>query len=294
MIRIRVPCSTSNLGSGFDCIGLAFDRYLRVEFVPGGDALHVTRSGTLADIGDPADDIIGALLRDHGAAGQLHLHSDIPVGRGLGSSAAATVAGLAILSALQHEELNVDVALRRATSLEGHPDNSAPALIGGLVAVVGGGDVLRAIPLHLSEDIGFVFAAPQTTVATNAARRALPDQVPHAVATRAISRSVALVEGLAEGDPELLRIGFSDDLHVPFRAAMIPGCTQALDAAVRAGAWAATISGSGSGIVAVCAKGQEDDVAMAAADAFESASSLPAIAFPVAPDFDGLQMESNL
>ena len=291
MIRVRVPCSTSNLGSGFDCIGLAFDRYLQVEFVDGGDALQVTRSGTLADIGDPADDILGALLRDHNINGQLHLHSEIPIGKGLGSSAAATVAGLAIISSINHEQFDVDLALRRATALEGHPDNSAPSLLGGLVAVVGGGDVVRAIPLHLSEAIGFVFAAPQSTIATKAARRALPEVVPHAVATRAISRSVALVEGLAEGDPELLRIGFSDDLHVPFRAAMIPGCERALEQAVGAGAWAATISGSGSGIIAVCPQGTEDDVAIAAATAFEAATYLPAIAFAVNPDYDGLRLE---
>lgn len=289
MIRVSVPCSTSNLGAGFDCIGLAFTRYLNVEFVAGGDSLHVTRSGTLAEIGDPADDIVGAMLRDNRVTGQLHLDSDIPIGKGLGSSAAATVAGLAILASLQDEEFDVDVALQRATSLEGHPDNAAPALIGGLVAVVGGAGVMRAIPLHLSEDIGFVFAAPQATVTTISARRALPEQVPHAVAARTIARSIALVEGLAEADPELLRIGFSDDLHVPFRIKMIPNGAEALEACVEAGAWAATISGSGSGIIAACPRTSGDDVVAAASRAFGQS----AIAFAVTPDYSGVQLKSD-
>lgn len=291
MIRVTVPCSTSNLGAGFDCIGLALNRYLRVEFTTGGHAVSVTRSGTLADAGDEQSDIIATLLGEHSVFGTLHLDSNIPVGKGLGSSAAATIAALAIIAEVAREELDVNAALRRATSLEGHPDNSAPSLIGGLVAVVGDAGKLRPLALHLSEDIGFAFAAPHSVVGTKAARQALPDSVPHPIAARTIARSIALVEGLAEGDPDLLRIGFMDDLHVPFRLGMIPGGAHAVSAAVSAGGWAATISGSGSGIIAVCPRGDEEKVAAAMEQVFTRATSQAATAFAVAPDFSGMQVE---
>ena len=293
MIRVAVPCSTSNLGAGFDCIGLAFNRYLVAEFTPGDEPVQVTRTGTLADIGDPADDIVARLLNEHGVTGSLHLDSTIPVGKGLGSSAAATVAALAIIATSSGEEFDLHETLAQATSLEGHPDNVAPSLFGGLVAVVGDGKSLQPIVLHLSEEIGFVFAAPHAIVPTKAARQALPAQVPHKTAVGTISRAVALVEGLAQGDPDLLRIGFSDELHVPYRLHMIPGGAVTLDAAVEAGAWAATISGAGSGIIAVCPRGAENKVMEAMTRSFELATSQAPIAFAVAPDFTGVECENT-
>ncbi|MGQ0563383.1 MAG: homoserine kinase [Gemmatimonadota bacterium] len=281
-----MPCSTSNLGAGFDCIGLALDRYLDAWFEPG-DELRVERNGTLAGI--EGDDIIAGVLAARGLRGMLVLDSTLPVGKGLGSSAAAVVAGLAIAAAVTGEEFQPDDALEAATALEGHPDNAAPSIIGGLIAVVGDDAGLRALPMFLSEAIGFAFAAPHAIVSTRAARMALPKQVPHVVATRAIARGVALLEGLAEADPELLRIGFSDELHVPFRIRMIPGGEHALAAAVEAGAWAATISGSGSGLIAVCERGREQAVHAAMADAFQTATAHEAIALVLEPDYSGVQ-----
>ena len=145
--------------------------------------------------------------------------------------------------------------------------------------------------MHLCEAIGFVFAAPHAIISTKAARRALPEHVPHPVASRSIARSVALIEGLAEGDPDLLRIGFEDELHVPYRIGMIPGGSEAIEAARKAGAWAATISGSGSGLIAVCPRGAEDAVLAAMANVFAEATAERAIAFVAAPEFAGVQIE---
>lgn len=287
MIRVTVPCSTSNLGAGFDCIGLAFDRYLEVSFSEG-ERMHVERRGTLAGV--EGQDIIAGILADHGLTGTLIEDSTIPVGKGLGSSAAATVAALAIVCTSRGETFDYDDVLQHATSLEGHPDNAAPSIIGGLVAVVSDGRKLRPLPLHLSQEIGFVFAAPQAVVSTKAARQALPRQIDHVTGVRSIGRVVALIEGLAEADPELLRTGFMDELHVPYRIVMIPGGVHALEAAVDAGAWAATISGSGSGVVAVCEKGREDVVRDALSQAFEHATQESAVAFVVRPDFAGVQI----
>lgn len=290
-LRVTVPASTSNLGAGFDCIGLAFDRYLTVSFEAGGDVVDVLRLGTLAELPADSHDIVADILTARSVFGTLTLDSTIPIGKGLGSSAAATVAALAIVAAVGQEDFDIDAALEAATALEGHPDNSAPAILGGLVAVVTNDMRRRALQLHLSEDIGFVFAAPHATVSTKAARRALPEHVAHGVAARMVARTVALVEGLAEGDPELLRIGFEDELHVPYRLGMIPGGAHALDAARAAGAWAATISGSGSGMIAVCAPGDEAPIVQAMCAAFEAATAQPATGFVVSPDFDGVQIQ---
>lgn len=288
-VRVTVPCSTSNLGAGFDCMGLAFDRYLTVTYEPS-DELAIERRGTLGDI-EAGHDIVASLLRSHGLIGNLTLESNIPIGKGLGSSAAATVAALAIAASANGEELNYDVALDEATMLEGHPDNAAPALLGGLVAVVHEKNKYRPIVLYLSEDIAFVYAAPQVSVSTKSARQALPAHVSHQAAVRTISRSVALVEGLAEADPQLLRIGFHDELHVPYRISMIPGGVDVIDAAVRAGAWAATISGSGSGLIAVCSHDVKFEVLAAMSEAFEEATRQPPVAFLANPDLHGLQVE---
>jgi homoserine kinase len=294
-IRVRVPCSTSNLGAGFDCIGLALNRYLTATLHPGATELVVERTGTLGGIED-SDDLLLAALRamDCNVRGTLVLDSEIPIGRGLGSSAAATLAGCMIAARADGQTVvDHDWIAAQATSLEGHPDNAVPAAYGGLMGAItetwDGTATVRVHRLRLSEQLGFAFAAPQATVATKAARRALPEQVTHEIATRAIARTLALIEGLADADAELLRIGFNDELHVPYRLPMIPGGADALHAAVAAGAYAATISGSGSGLLAVCARGHEAEVVIAMRDAFERATAQSADGFVVVPDQRGAQ-----
>jgi homoserine kinase len=293
VIEVRVPCSTSNLGAGFDCVGLAFKRYLTVRYSFSSDPLHIIRSGTLEHLSIPVmSDAVVVGLRtawqgSGDATGLLEMHSDIPVGRGLGSSAAATVAGLMlghlrlIDAARGAGELTYDIspltrmsALAHATDIEGHPDNAAPSLFGGLVAVArDANDALNAFRQPLSPDIGFVFAAPDVVVSTAAARAALPPEVPHALAARMLGRVAALVRGLEHADPDLIRIGLTDELHVQYRLPLIPGGADAILAAVAAGAWGATISGSGSGLIAICPHHARADVASAMSAAFARAGA---------------------
>lgn len=273
---MRVPGSTSNLGAGFDCIGLALERWLVARYLPDGEPLRIERGGTLISIrtNDPDDDLLlrafRAGLRAHGlehATGLVRASSDIPIARGLGSSGAAVVAGLVLAAAALGRALDRAAELARADQIERHPDNAAPSLYGGLVAVARDRDTLRAMPLALSEELRFVFAAPDVEVATRTAREALPAQVPHDAASRGLGRVAALVQGFATGDPELLRIGFDDELHVPYRLPLIPGAEQAMEVAREAGAFAVTISGSGSGLIAVTAPDRELAVVEAMAGA---------------------------
>jgi homoserine kinase len=293
-MRVRVPASTSNLGAGFDCVGLALNRYLTATLHVSDAALSIERHGTLAGITESSDDdLVTRAMRaqDCDPRGRLVLESDIPVGRGLGSSAAAAVAGIMLAARLKNVDVERENVAAQAAYLEGHPDNAVPATFGGLMVaiteVLDAVETIRVHRLRLSDRIRFVYAAPQSIVATKAARRALPEQVAHGAATRGVARAFALMEGLAEADAELLRIGFTDELHVPYRLPMIPGGVDVLRAARDAGAWAATISGSGSGLIAACPREAEDAVCAAMRAAFETATAAEAIAFVAEPDLRG-------
>jgi homoserine kinase len=295
IVSVRVPCSTSNLGAGFDCIGLALNRYLTATLHLSDAPLQIERTGTLADLADEKDDLVVKAMRHLQVEpqGRLILDSNIPVGRGLGSSGAAIVAGLMLAAKLSRKQLDRHDLGAHATFLEGHPDNALPSAQGGLMAGITGGDGRsRSIFIHqlrLASNLGFCFAAPHAVVSTKAARRALPENVPHETAARSVARTVALVEGLASGNGDLLRIGFSDELHVPYRLPMIPGGEAAMRAAEAGGAYAATISGSGSGLIAVCPVDKRDRVVTEMRKAFEHATRTEAIAFVVEVDEHGAQ-----
>jgi len=297
--RVRVPGSTSNLGAGFDCLGLALTRHLTAVFTPVPDAagLRVERHGTLRALDDRPDthDVFVRAFRRtleaHKSAaprGVLVVDSDIPIGRGLGSSAAAVVGAITLaLSAL-------DIAVQPgrvfpiAREYESHLDNVAPALLGGLVGVAYDDDtVARAFALPLSDRIGFAFAAPGFELETSRARAALPGRVPFADAVHNLGALAALIRGLATADAELLRLGFADRLHVPHRLPLITGADRAIANAVAAGAWGATVSGAGSGILAVSEPARTRAVADAMAGAFRETSGQGVIEFAAEPDREG-------
>ena len=295
-LAVRVPCSTSNLGAGFDCIGLAFNRYLTATLHMADQPLHVERRGSLAEFElSNDDDVMIEAMRALGCEprGLIVVDSNIPMGRGLGSSGAAAVAGVMLAIRLNRTDLRRHEVAARAAEIEGHPDNAVPATFGGLVAAMTQtNESAHTVQIHrlpLSNYLRFVYAAPRAILSTKAARHALPKMVPHEVAARAVARSLALVEGLREADPELLRIGFDDELHVPYRLPLIPGGADVIEAAVEAGAHSATISGSGSGMIAVTSRGFETKVCDAMRQTFERTTGDESIAFVLEPDLHGAE-----
>lgn len=262
-LAVRVPASTSNLGAGFDCLGLALDLWLEATLAPGaGPPVY---SGALTSL-TPETDAVHRHLSAAGVAGghRLQVHSDIPVGRGLGSSAAARVAAIALEHLARGLPAASDDVYRVAVELEGHPDNAAPAVYGGLVLAAG-----TPTPLSIHERVAVALAVPQRPVHTEAARRLLPETVPRRMVVEQAARVAALVQGLAAGDGPLIAYGMEDRLAVPHRKALIPGFDGAVEAGGDAGAYGVTISGSGSALVALAAPEAVAEVAKAMVEALE-------------------------
>ena len=296
--RVRVPCSTSNLGAGFDTIGLALERFLDVSFTPDASgALRVVRTGTLRAMEDGTEnDIVAGILKnrlaeiDVSASGVLTMHSDIPVARGLGASAAARVAGYDLALAVQRLPRDDDATFGWAYRKEGHGDNAAPSLFGGLRAVAATEDGPMVMSLPLSPEVGFAYAAPSVGVSTDEARRRLPSAVSHGLATASLGKLAALLQGLANADADLIRIGAQDELHAPHRMALIPKATSVVEAGMDAGAWAVTVSGAGSGLIAMCDHADADAVAEAMHKAFdEGAGDSDCVGFSLRPSERGLE-----
>jgi homoserine kinase len=293
--RVRVPCSTSNLGAGFDTLGLALDRFLDVSFTPDSSgSLRVVREGTLRTLPEDETDIVAEILKSRVAgvsvSGVLKMHSDIPVGRGLGASAAARVAGHDLALAVRGLPRNDGATFDSAYREEGHGDNAAPSMFGGLRAVAETEDGPMVMSLPLSPQVGFAYAAPSVDVSTDEARRQLPKSVSHGLATASLGRLVALLQGLAEGDADLIRIGAQDELHVPYRMALIPRASSVISAGIDAGAWAVTVSGAGSGLIAMCDQSDAEGVAEAMHQAFDEGSGDPeCFGFSLSPTERGLE-----
>jgi len=259
-LRVRVPGSTSNLGPGFDLLGVALSLWLEVELQvrSEGDDRIEAREGEAADWPDPGGNLLFRAL-DRAAEAlaferprvRVRVRSEIPVGRGFGSSGAAVVAGLLLGTELAGAEPDPTLLAGWGAELEGHPDNSTASLFGGCMLALPhpGGLCLLGHDLH--PEIGFAIAWPAQPLSTERARAALPAVVPFADAMENPRRLAMLLEGLRRCNAELLTLGGEDRLHVPYRLPLVPGAREALDAARAAGAFVATISGSGSGLVAL-------------------------------------------
>jgi homoserine kinase len=226
---VRVPASSANLGAAFDAVAVALGVYL--ELRPG--------SADPAPEGHPAV----RAFRAAGGTGVLSVRAQFPGGRGLGFSGAARVGGLVAAAAQQGvsvAEVRRD-ALRHATDLEGHADNVAASLYGGVVAVAAG----RVVRIPLGRELAVVLWTPAREAPTSHSRRLLPEHVPLADAAFNIGRAALLVAALAAGDAEALRVATEDRLHQDRRLARARDTRVAIDAALAAGAYGAWLSGSG-------------------------------------------------
>lgn len=250
-VVVEVPATSANLGPGFDCFGLALDWVEQVTLRTEPSGFHIEVSGEGAEQ-VPRDEthliIRSALLglADLGVRVSglgLVCHNTIPHGRGLGSSAAAIVAGLVGARALAGLAPDPAWTLRHATAIEGHPDNVAAAVHGGFVLAYEGRDGVAVVQGRVAPDLAVVAFTPATPVATDAARALLPGRVPHVDAAANAARAALLVEAIA-GRTDLLWEATRDWLHQEYRRPAMPRSAE-LMTQLRSAGLAAVISGSG-------------------------------------------------
>ncbi|MEN2981350.1 MAG: homoserine kinase [Thermus sp.] len=264
-LRLYVPATLANLGSGFDALGVALDLYLEVEAKPAAqDSFRYEGEGRVEE----EDNLIHQGYRAGMAALGLparplaiRAFNPIPLARGMGSSSAALVAGVALADRLSGGRLGRDGVFRVAAGLEGHPDNVAPAVYGGFVAALA--EPPLALPLPRPEGVRFVLAVPPYEVPTPLARAALPPSVPLEEAVFNLARSALWPAALCTGRLEALREASRDRLHQPRRAHLMPGVLEAIQGALEAGALAAFVGGAGPTVAALVRAGEEAPVARA-------------------------------
>ena len=272
-VRVRVPATSANLGPGFDCLGLALDLVDQVQVTVTGDdvpvlddvpidsretRVHVEGEGAGLVPDDETHLVVRALhvALDALGAGRPRLEltcvNRIPHGRGLGSSAAAVVAGLLAGRALVtdgEQRLDDDAVLALASEMEGHPDNAAACLFGGLTLAWSQSDGVRALRIEPREDLSLTVLVPTVELSTRTARSLLPDQVPHADAAHAAGRAALLLAALTDvRRSDLLLAATEDRLHQDYRAPAMPA-TAALVERLRGEGRAAVISGAGPSVL---------------------------------------------
>lgn len=273
MIVVRVPASTANLGPAFDALGMALTLHAELVVVddepvpePGGrlgaDPEPTSEPG---DGSRPADETHPAdvAFRAGGGRGQLWVRSPIPMGRGLGYSGAMRVGGLVAAAAQRYGADAVaeagDTILAEAAALEGHADNAAASLLGGLVAVAAD----RAVRVPLAVDPAVVVWVPPTTMSTTRSRSMLSATVSFHDAVFNVGRTALLVAALASGDVAALARATEDRLHQDHRLAGAPESRDALASGLEAGAWCGWLSGSGPSIAFLCDRDAAEAVAAA-------------------------------
>jgi homoserine kinase len=241
---VRVPASSANLGPGYDVLAAAVSLFLELEVEetgefsldPGGLQISTGRDNL----------IVRAFESLHPADGiAFRLRSEIPLARGLGSSAAAIVAGLFAADHLFELALSKQEMLARATGLEGHPDNVAAAIYGGFVICGGDGDSPTAARFDPPGGLEGIAVIPSEEVSTERAREAIPAEIPLADAVANVSAASRLVLGLQRADLDLVTAGLADRIHQPRRRELYPRSMEMVDDAAKMGALGATISGAG-------------------------------------------------
>lgn len=273
-VHVRVPATSANLGPGFDALGLALALYNEVE-ASEADAVTVTLDGEGAgQLPTGADNVVARGVRlAFEAAGRpfkgaaLRCTNRIPTARGLGSSAAAWVGGLVAGNALAGGALTTEALLALAARAEGHPDNVAAALLGGLtVSCPDAASAVSAISLPVPDGLAWVVLVPAVTSSTAEARAVLPPTVPRADAVFNVQRVALLLAALQTRRREALAAALDDRLHQPYRCALFPWMGAVADAARRAGALGCVLSGAGPSLLApVAGDGAAVSAAMEAA-----------------------------
>lgn len=277
MIKITVPASSANLGAGFDALGLALTLYNRVwmeEPPDGSPESPVCRIESVDGTAIPTDEsnkIYATAKGLYERMGRpfrgLHIRQEnnIPMTRGLGSSSACLAAGLLGANTLLGSPLTQADLCDLAAALEGHPDNVAPALLGGLVTAVMDGGRVHTVSVPVSGRFRFAVFIPGFELETEVARGVLPSRVSRQDAVYNLSRAALMTASLFSGNLDNLRVAAQDRLHQPYRLPLIPGADRVFFTAYGLGAYAVAVSGAGPSVLAILDRNSGDFAAKAQA-----------------------------
>ena len=299
-IHVKVPATTANLGPGFDALGLALNLWNEADFTLWDDCqvrLTVQGEGEETLPRDAENAVAEAALKLFDLTGndcpglQIDCLNRVPLGSGMGSSSAAMLTGMLGANALLGHPLTDEEILKLAIETEGHPDNVAPAMLGGLVASIVHQDRVISMRLPARANHGSIHATvvlPDFEFPTQHARSILPKQVDRQDAIYNISRAVLVTEALRTGDLTLLGIAMKDSLHQPYRLPLIPGAISALDAGKKAGAAAVALSGAGPSLIAFSSQ-MDPVIGQVMKQAFEGAG-LSARIFELETSYEGAEV----
>jgi homoserine kinase len=262
-ITIKVPATSANLGPGFDALGLALDLWNETIVRPakefsvkingeGANRLSSGKTNLIIRAAQKLAERVGKTLPPFHA----ECNNQIPLSSGMGSSAATIVTGLLAGNALLKNPFSREEILNLASEMEGHPDNAAPALMGGLVVSTTKEGKVIAHQIPIWEGLCVTIALPDFYLPTKQARAALPRKVSVKNAVHNISRAVLVTEALRTGDLRLLGDAMTDTLHQPYRLKLIPGAQSAMQAAKEAGASAVALSGAGPSLIVFSSKAE--------------------------------------
>ena len=282
-VIVRVPGTSANCGPGFDCLGLAATIYNDldltlleeskltiettgegIENIPVDEKNIVWKSARLLlERANLAEKFKGAIIR---------MNNAVPMSRGLGSSAAAIVAGLVAANEIVGKPFNNSELLKLATEIEGHPDNVAPAIFGGFTVSVMDKGRVQTFSFLPKIKLKLIVAVPDFQLSTRMARQVLPQTVPLKDAIFNISRASMLIAALLEGKEKFLSYAFDDALHQPYRTNLVPGMQEVFSAAKKAGALGVALSGAGPCLIAFSSakKNTENEIATAMVQTFQN------------------------
>lgn len=275
-ITVNVPASTANLGPGFDALGMALNLYNTVALEKMEHGCHIIEINGEGSFSLPRNSnnlvasSVAFLMRRAGCGDdgfKLSLDNQIPLMSGLGSSAAAIVGGLVAANALIGNPFSDGDVLQMAVEIEGHPDNVAAALLGGVVIVAKDEESYVYSRFVPNTDLRITAVLPEFNLSTNKARSVLPENVPLQDAVFNLGRIALLVTALREGDWDLLKVATQDRLHQPYRCNLVPGMNEVFQAALDSGAYGVFLSGAGPTVIALSPP--ELDCGKAIADIFQ-------------------------
>ncbi len=264
-VKVKIPATTANMGPGFDALGMALKLYNEIEVEEVNGETEIYNDGIKAEESYESNLIYQSIVKTLDKFNYKYYgfiinvsKCDIPMCRGLGSSAACIVGGVTAANGIMKNKMSMDDIIEMSTDIEGHPDNVVPAALGGMVVSLKHGEKVSYSKIAVPDKLKFIAMIPSFKVSTEVSRKVMPETYLKEDCVFNISRVAMLVSALYNGELDKLRVCFGDKIHQPYRKTLIKNTEQVFNMAKKFGSIGEFISGSGSTLMAVVDKNQEE------------------------------------